>query len=150
MTDKGMSFSFSYTTQKKTYKTLQNLDKKKTCQENGIPAKMIKSNNDIFSYFIHHNFINSLFSSIFPSELKKADIIPIPKTKSKFDIESYCPVSILPVLYKIFERCMFNQIYSYSNQILFKHQCGFQQSHSTQNSLLLMVEKLKKVWTIVV
>ena len=30
MTDKGMSFSFGYTTQEKTYKTLQNLDKKKS------------------------------------------------------------------------------------------------------------------------
>ena len=29
MTDKGMSFSFNYTTQEKTYKTPQNLDKKK-------------------------------------------------------------------------------------------------------------------------
>ena len=29
MVDKGMSFSFSYTTREKTYKTLQNLDKKK-------------------------------------------------------------------------------------------------------------------------
>ena len=39
MTDNGMSFSFSYTTQEKKYKTLQNLDKKKTCQENDIPVK---------------------------------------------------------------------------------------------------------------
>ena len=30
MTDKGMSFYFNYTTQEKTYKTLQNLDKRKT------------------------------------------------------------------------------------------------------------------------
>ena len=42
MTDKGMSFSFSYTTQEKTCKALQNLDKKKTCQENNIPVKIIK------------------------------------------------------------------------------------------------------------
>ena len=33
MTVKGMSFTFSYTTQEKTYQTLQNLDEKKTCQE---------------------------------------------------------------------------------------------------------------------
>ena len=79
MTDKGMSFSFSYITQEKTYKSLQNLDKKKTCQENDIPVKIIKSHNYIFSYFMHHNFNNSLFSSIFPSELKKADIISIHK-----------------------------------------------------------------------
>ena len=66
MTDKGMSFSFNYTTQEKTYKTLQNLDKQKTSQENDILVKIIKSRNDIFFYFIHHNFNNSLFSSVFP------------------------------------------------------------------------------------
>ena len=70
MTDKGMSFFFSYTTQEKNYKTLQTLDKKKTCQENDIPVKFIKLYNDIFSYFKHHNFNNSLFSSIIPSEMK--------------------------------------------------------------------------------
>ena len=47
MTDKGMSFSFGYTTQERTYKTLENLDKKKTCQEHDILVK-IKSHKDIF------------------------------------------------------------------------------------------------------
>ena len=76
--------------------------------------------------------------------MKKADIIPIHKKKSKFDIENYRPVSILLVLSKIYERCMFDQMYSYFNQILSKHQCGFRRGQSTQHSLLLMVEKLKK------
>ena len=79
MTEKGMFFSFSYTTQEKIYKVLQNLDKKKTCLENDIPLKIIKSHNDIFSCFIHHNFNNSLSRSFFPSEFKKADIILIHK-----------------------------------------------------------------------
>ena len=39
---------------------------------------------------------------------------------------------------------MFDQMYSYFNQILSKHQCGFRQGNSTQHSLVLMVEKLKK------
>ena len=106
--------------------------------------KIIKSHNDIVSYFIYHNFNNSLFSSIFPSELKKADIIPIHKNKSKFDIENYCPASILPFLSKIYERCIFHQMSSYFNQILSKHQRGYRQGHSFQRSLLLMVEKLTK------
>ena len=63
MTDKGISFCFNYTTQEKTYKTLQNLDKRKTWQENDIPVKIIKSHNGIFSDFIHHNLNNPLFSS---------------------------------------------------------------------------------------
>ena len=41
MTDKYMSFSFKYTAQEKVYKTLQNLVKKKTCQENDILVKII-------------------------------------------------------------------------------------------------------------
>ena len=57
MTDKSMSFSFGNTTEEKTYKTLQNLDKKKTCRENDIYIKITKSRKDIFSYFIHHNSI---------------------------------------------------------------------------------------------
>ena len=124
MTDKGMLFSCNYTFQEKTYMTLQNLDQKKAWQENDIPVK-IKSHNDIFSYFIHHNFNNSLLSSTFPSELKKAEIIPIHKKKSKFDIQNYRPVHILPVLSKIYEKCKLDHMYSYFNQILSKHQCGF-------------------------
>ena len=42
VTDNGMLFSFSYTTQEKTYKMLQNLDKTKTCQENNIPVYNLK------------------------------------------------------------------------------------------------------------
>ena len=72
-------FVTDYTTQEKTYKTLQNLDEKNACQENGFPLKIIKSHNDIFSYFTLHNFNNELFTSISLSELKKAGIIPIHK-----------------------------------------------------------------------
>ena len=79
------------------------------------------SHNDIFSYFIHDNFNNSLFSSIFSSELKKADIIPIHKKKSKLDIENYRPVSIFTVLSKFYEKFMFDEMYSYFNQIHSKH-----------------------------
>ena len=85
-----------------------------------------------------------MYSLIFPSELEKADIIPIHKNKSKFDIENYRPFSILPALSKIYEKCRFDQMYSYFNEILSKHQCGFRQGHSTQHSLRLMLEKLKK------
>ena len=58
MTEKGMSFSFGYTAQEKTDKALQNLDKKKACQENDIPVKIIKSNKNI--YFLTLYIINSM------------------------------------------------------------------------------------------
>ena len=144
MTGKGMSFSFSYTTQQKLIKHCKIQIKKKHVKRITSLYTILKSHNDVFSYFIHHNFNNSLFSSIFPPELQEADIIPIHKNKSKFDIESSGPPSILPILSKTYERCMFDQIYSYFNPILSIHQCGFRQGHTTHHSLLLMVKKSKK------
>ena len=66
MANKGMSFSFGYTTREKPYRARQNLEKKKICQENDIPVKILKSHKDIFSSFIRHNFSNSVYSSFFP------------------------------------------------------------------------------------
>ena len=71
------------------------------------------------TYFLTLYIITSItHRSVFPSELKNADIIPIDKKNSKFDIENYRPVSILPVLSKIYERCIFDQIYRKFNQVL--------------------------------
>ena len=65
MTEKGMSFSFRYTTQEKPYNALQNLDKKG--QENELCENNKMWHHHVFSYFIHHNLNTSL-----SSELKKA------------------------------------------------------------------------------
>ena len=90
----------------------------------------------IFPYLIHYNFNNSLFSSVFASELRKADIIPIHKKKSKFDI--------FPILCKIYKRFTFDQMYSYFNQILSKHLwIPTRSQHSTQPSSYSR-KKLKK------
>ena len=49
------------------------------------------------------------------------------------------------MLSKVYERCMYDQMYKYFDQILSKHQCGFRQGYNTQHCLLVMVEKWKKV-----
>ena len=62
--------------------------------------KITKSDNDIFSFFIHHNFNNSPFSSVFPSELKKMDIIPTHKKKSELDIVPFVSFPFSPKFIK--------------------------------------------------
>ena len=106
--------------------------------------KIIKDNMDIFSEFIFHNFNNSIFDATFPSELKNADGILVFKKKDQNNIENYHPVSILPNLSKIYERCLYDQKYKYFNHILSKWQCGFRKGFSTQHCLLVMTEKLRK------
>ena len=42
-------------------------------------------------------------------------------------MENYRPVSMLPIFSKVYERCIYDQMYEYFNKILSKQQCGFGQ-----------------------
>ena len=84
----------------------QNLDCNKATQQYDIPIKVLKENSEIFSYILCHNSNNSLFSKIFPNSLKKVDITPAFKKNEKFLKNNYRPVSILPSISKIYERCI--------------------------------------------
>ena len=52
----------------------------------------------------------TLSSGIFPSKLKTAKVIPIYKKNDKTLLKNYRPISILPVVSKIIENAMHNQI----------------------------------------
>ena len=141
---KDLKFSIVFETKSKILAETHNLGNKKACQESDVPVKLIKDNIDIFFQFIFHNFNNSIFDATFPSELKNADVIPVFKKKDRNNVENYRPVSILPNLLKIYERCLYDQMYKYFNHILSKWQCGFRKGFSTQHCLLVMKEKWRK------
>ena len=106
--------------------------------------KIIKENSDIFEKVLC-SFINDLIKSFtFPSCLKEADVTPIHKKVEKDKKENYMPVSILPVLSKLFERIMFIQMSAFFEDIFNKQQCGFRKGYNTQQCLLKMLEKCKR------
>ena len=123
MKEKDLNLSFEFVDKPKISKEINKFDGKNACQEHDTPVILIKSDKYLFSHFIYHNFNNSLFGSNFPSNLKAVDILPTHKKKDKSHIENYRPISILPTLSKIYERCMYDQMYKYFDQILSKYQC---------------------------
>ena len=108
--DKG-SFNFIFIWLTKTnWKRDLKLDVNKASKNSDIPIKVLKENIDIFSNFLCNSFNYSIKLSTFPEILKHADITPLYK-KGKKDIKgNYRPVSLLPNLSKIFEKCMFEQM----------------------------------------
>ena len=60
------------------------------------------------------------------------------------NVENYRQVSILPNLSKIYESCLYDQMYKYFNHILSKRQYGFRKGFSTWHCLLVMMEKWPK------
>ena len=80
----------------------------------------------------------------FPSRLKCADLTPIFKKLECIFVKNYRPVSILPVISKIFERIMQKQLNTYVEKYLSPYLCGFRKGYNTQYALLLMIERWKQ------
>ena len=86
----------------------------------------------------------SLTTGIFPDKLKIAKIILIHKKDDIHLTENYRPISILPSISKIFEKIVYNQLYSYlnTNKYLYTGQYGFRKSHSTELAALELVDTI--------
>ena len=76
--------------------------------------------------------------------LKIARVVPIHKKESKNNFTNYRPISVFPGFSKILERLVFNRCISFLNKhiILFENQFGFRLKHSTNMSVIKLVDKI--------
>ena len=83
-------------------------------------------------------FKNCLKTGTFQNNWKNSNVVPIHKKGDKQLLQNYCPVSLIPVCSKIFERIVFNQMLEFleENNLLCPHQSGFHSSDSCQSQLL--------------
>ena len=84
-------------------------------------------------------FQSSLDSCIFPEMWKKANVIPVYKNKGdKSVVKNYRPVYLLPIFGKLFEKCLYDTIYSYfeNNNLFSSCQSGFRKGDSCISQLL--------------
>ena len=75
----------------------------------GISSKLVKLINNDISRCITLTINQSLTSGIFPDRLKIAKVTPIYRKGYK-NISNYRPVSVLPVISKVFETAMHEQL----------------------------------------
>ena len=92
---------------------------------------MLKINNDTFSQYLSQIFNESIEAAKFPNELKYADITPVYKKNNRHEKENYISVSIISVISKIFECCLYDQIYKNIDKTLSSHQMGYQKGYSS-------------------
>ena len=66
------------------------------------------------------------------------------KKNDKQIISNYRPISLLPILAKVFERIIFKNLYNYltDNKLLTKNQSGFRPGDSCINQLLSLVHEI--------
>ena len=80
--------------------------------------------------------------AVFPKCLKNACITFVNKKRDPTNPGNYRPISILPVLSKIFERALYNRLTNFLSQhaIISPSQFGFRKGKSTKDAIIYLTE----------
>ena len=87
-------------------------------------------------------FNTSLGHGRLPSEWKSADVTPIHKKDSKELAENYRPISLLPIIGKIIERCVAKRLYDHLIDFISPLQHGFLKNRSCTTQLVQVLHTL--------
>ena len=121
-----------------TKKIINNLDIKKACDIFDITPKLLKTASDKIIEPFTFLFSETIKKGVITQKLKMAVVYPIHKKESKMKVSNYRPISILPLVSKIFEKLMYDHLMDFFNkhEIIYKHQCGFQKGKSAEHAVL--------------
>ena len=127
---------------------IRKLNPNKASGSDGISGQMLLICDDSVVPPLRIIFQNILSTSVYPDLWKVADVTPIFKKEDKQLIKNYRPISLLPICGKIFEKLIFNKLYSYlsSNSLITKNQSGFVPGDSCTNQLLFLINEIHEAF----
>ena len=134
------------TTEDIVLKLLKNTDISKAAGIDNLPGRFLKDGAVILAKPVTEICKFSIKSRIFPDPCKLVKLKPIIKKGSRMDPSNYRPISLLPLISKIFEKIVHDQMIDYLAQynILYKYQSGFRTKHSTDLCLSYLNDKILK------
>ena len=136
--DNADAFRFTEIKESYVFKQLKSISVSKATGIDEIPAKLLKIANVYISSSLAHICNVSPKKGKVPDERKEAKVTPIYKGGDKGDLNNFRSISVLPIISKILERSVHNQLYGYlqDRNILSSEQSGFRPNHSTQTALI--------------
>jgi hypothetical protein len=144
--NKNKVFEFTHVSIPEVKKHLKKLKRKKSDGIDEIPNCILKDFAHELAPKIAHIINLSLKSSQIPSDLKMAKVIPIYKDGEKSQFSNYRPISVLPIISKILERCVYNQLIDHleSHNMLSQQQFGFRKKRSTETASVILLDNIYK------
>ena len=144
LSNKDTTFSFKYVTPDKVRSVIANTKSKTSCGVDGVSTKILKFISEPLLELITHLINLSFDTGIFPHNLKTAKVVPIFKKNEPTIFDNYRPISLLPAMSKVFERCMADQLLDYfeTNTLFYTGQYGFRANRSTELAALELVDRI--------
>ena len=138
-------FIFRYTTTKKIFDILNNLNVKKPLVPSLIPTWALKDAREHIAEPLFFLFNQFLTEQRFPDHLKRAHVLLLFKKDDPEDPINYRPILLTGALAKIFETLLRDQMLAYleKNKLLATTQFGYRKKVSTTDALLYCTEKIR-------
>ena len=127
-------------------KTISHLDPNKAHSHDMLSIRMIKLCRNSICKPLSIIFNDCLNKGKFPHEWKKANVVPVHKKGNKQSLKNYRPISLLPICSKIFERLIYNEMFTFftENNLISPNQSGFRPGDSCVNQLLAITHEIYK------
>ncbi|CAB4036765.1 Hypothetical predicted protein, partial [Paramuricea clavata] len=121
---------------------LSYLDTSKATGPDGIPSRLLQACSLEIAPSICELFNHSLHSGHIPSEWKSANVTPVHKKERIEPAENYRPISLLPILGKVLERCVCLRFYDHISHLITESQHGFLRQRSCVTQLLSVLHAI--------
>ena len=125
-------------------KSLRAIDPSKACGPDQIPGRLLKECASEIAPSLTRLINLSLRVGRVPQEWKRANIVPVLKKGNKEDVKNYRPISLLSLISKIAERCVFDRFFEFIASNIYPLQHGFVRGRSTITQLLDTVNQITK------
>ena len=134
----NICFSFQHVTQLHVLSHLNKLCKRKATILDSVSARLLKECSDLICGSLARIFNQSIDTFFSMNGRMQESPLFFKKVGSRSDPSNYRPISIIPVVAKVFERIVYVQLYHYLNEnnLLSRHQSGFRLLHSTVTALI--------------
>ena len=120
------------------------LNLKKASIENDLPTELLKESMGIVFDYLSNIYNNSKTNELYPNSLKMGTVTPINKKSTQTLLKKdQCPVNLIPIVSKLSERIMYDEISTYIDKFLSSYLFGYSKMHSTQQCLIIMIEAWK-------
>ena len=105
---------------------------------------MIKISGKSLCTTLEMIFKSCIMKGEYPSERKKANVVPVHKKGNQQLLKNYRPISLLPIFEKIFERIICNNIFECltTNKLISGNQSGFKPGDSCLSQLLSITHEI--------
>ena len=136
-------------TPKMIRKVVINLDLSKASGPDCIPEVVLKNCDPELSYILAELFTKCLKKCYFPDCWKVSSVVPVFKNVGeRSTAKNYCPISLLSVVSKVFEKLVNNRIVDHLEKcgLFSDFQYGFRSSQSTADLLTVVSDRIARAF----